>query len=46
MCMNVYEWEIEDEGYMKELNNDILLDEKEEILSIMKIRNGNEFIVV
>jgi hypothetical protein len=28
----VYEWEIEDEGYMKELNNDILLDEKEEIL--------------
>jgi hypothetical protein len=41
---NVYEWEIEDEGYMKELNNDISLEEKEEILSIMKNRHGNEFI--
>ena len=41
---NVYEWEIEDEGYMKELNNDISPEEKEEILSIMKNRHGNEFI--
>jgi hypothetical protein len=41
---NVYEWEIEDEGYMKELNNDISSDEKDEIVSIMKNRHGNEFI--
>ena len=41
---NVYEWEMEDEGYMKELNNDISSEEKEEILSIMKKRHGNEFI--
>ena len=41
---NVYEWEIEDEGYMKELDNDISSNEREEILSIMKTRHGNEFI--
>jgi hypothetical protein len=41
---NVYEWEIEDEGYMKELNNNISLEEKQEILLIMINRHGEEFI--
>jgi hypothetical protein len=40
----IYEWEIEDEGFMKELQNDILAEEKKEIFDIMKNRHGNKFI--
>jgi hypothetical protein len=42
---NVYEWDIEDEGYMKRLySNQITNNERTEILDIMKTRHGNEFI--
>ena len=41
----VYEWEIEDEGFMKELLKDTITDEdKKEILDIMTKRHGIEFI--
>jgi hypothetical protein len=40
----IYEWDIEDEGYMKSLLNDNLKEEdKKEILDIMINRHGNEF---
>jgi len=42
---NVYEWEIEDEGFMKELMNDSITNEdKTEILDIMTKRHGIDFI--
>ena len=42
---NVYNWDIEDEGYMKRLlSNNITSDERTEILDIMTKRHGNEFI--
>ena len=42
---NVYCWDIEDEGYMKQLLlNEITDNERIEILDIMKNRHGNEFI--
>jgi len=41
---SVYEWDIEDEGFMKEIYNNILsTDEKNELLEIMVKRHGNEF---
>ena len=42
---NVYYWDIEDEGYMKQLLSDkITENEKNEIKDIMKNRHGDEFI--
>jgi hypothetical protein len=41
----IYEWDIDDEGYMKSLSNNNLKEEdKKEILDIMKNRHGTEFI--
>ena len=41
----IYEWDIEDEGYMKRLLSDDLKEEdRKEILEIMSNRHGDEFI--
>ena len=41
----IYEWEIEDEGFMKELMNDSITNEdKPEILDIMTKLHGIDFL--
>ena len=41
---NIYEWEIDDEGFMKELlKDDIDIEEKQKILDIMTLRHGPYF---